>query len=115
MGVERNQSLFWREKEAVRPLDTVVWGLAVAACLAGAFVYVYPSIQSTNLMYDYSDRIRELNRDREFNKKLRLEIAALRSYDLIERKATREFGFVQPVPGQVVIIAKKGETTDGRP
>ncbi|MBF0171347.1 MAG: cell division protein FtsL [Nitrospinae bacterium] len=109
MGVDQNGGVAWREKGEVRPKDALAYALAVALVLVGAFVYVYPSLAATHLMYDYSDRIRELEQARELNKKLRLEIAALRSYDFIERRAVEGLGFVRPRPEQVVIIAKKRE------
>ncbi len=109
MGVDLTGGVAWREKGGVRITDALSYTVAVTFVLIGTFVYVYPSLTATHLMYDYSDRIRELEKARELNKKLRLEIAALRSYDYIERRAVEGLGFVRPRPEQVVIIAKKRE------
>ena len=40
----------------------------------------------------------------ETNKKLRLEIATLKSYARIERFATEELGMSKPKPEQVIVI-----------
>lgn len=85
----------------------VMYGASLALCLVSTLVYIYPSMRATSLMYDYSDRIKKLEKLKELNKKLKLETAALSSYDSIERRAIEKMGFVVPEADQVVIIAKK--------
>ncbi|MBI5814488.1 MAG: hypothetical protein HZB29_02630 [Nitrospinae bacterium] len=76
-------------------------------CLAATLIYVYPSIRATSLMYEYSARLRTFGELREMNKKLKLELSSVRSYDFVESRAISDLGFVFPGPGQVVIVAKK--------
>jgi regulator of replication initiation timing len=40
----------------------------------------------------------------EENKKLRLELAFLKSPDRLEKKALQELGFVNPQNGQIIIV-----------
>ncbi len=80
---------------------------AGALLLLSMLIYIYPSIQATNLMYEYSYSLERLAELKELNKKLKLEVSTLRSYDFIENEAFEKLGYVAPAPGQVVIIAKK--------
>ena len=98
---------FGREKVEFEARTVLVYAIVVALCLMGTLVYIYPSIRSTALMYEYSDRLKTLSELKELNKKIKLEISALRSYDFIEKRAVRDLGFMFPAPEQVVIIAKK--------
>ncbi len=83
------------------------YAISVFFLLVSAIVYIYPSICVTNLMYEYSGQLKTLSEVRELNTKMKLEIAALRSYDFIEKRAVEKLGFVFPAPDQVVIIAKR--------
>lgn len=98
---------FGREKARIRRRTIALYAVSMMLCLVAALIYVYPSIQSTNLMYDYSDRMRKLEALKDLNKKMKLELSSLRSYDYIEKKAVERLGYVFPEPEQVVIIAKK--------
>ena len=98
---------FGREKKRVSASAMIMYGVSLALCLASTLVYIYPSMRATSLMYDYSDRMKKLVELKELNKKLRLETAALSTYNSIEKRAVEKLGFVVPEPGQVVIIAKK--------
>lgn len=98
---------FGREKEQIRPAAVAVYGFACALCLMSTLVYIYPSMRATSMMYDYSNRLKKLEKLKEFNKKLKLETASLRSYYFIEKRAVEKLGFVFPSEEQVVIIAKK--------
>jgi len=107
MTGERSISSFAREKKLLCPKSIAAYMVSLVLVVGASLVYIYPSIKATSLMYDYSSRLRRLDRLKEVNKKLVLETAALRSYDFIEERATHKFGFIFPEPGQVVIIAKK--------
>lgn len=98
---------FSREKARFEAWVVMTYSAVVALCLVATLIYIYPSIRSTALMYEYSDRLRTLKKLKEFNKKMKLEISALRSYDFIEERAVNELGFQFPASGQVVIVAKK--------
>lgn len=98
---------FGREKANHPPAVVTAYALVVALVLSGMLVYIYPSIRAMSIMYEYSEKLKTLSELKELNKKLKLEISALRSYDFIEKRAVEELGFVFPAPNQVVIIAKE--------
>jgi len=98
---------FARDKERVSPLLVFKYALALCFTIMAMIVYIYPSIRATSLMYEYSMEYRKLNDIREINKGLKLEVATMRSLDLIEERAVSGMGFTFPAEGQVVIIAKK--------
>ncbi len=84
-----------------------MYGTAALLLVAASIFYIYPSIRATSLMYEYSAKMRRLEKEKELNKKLLLESSTLASYDRLEKKAIGKLGLVLPGPGQVVIIAKK--------
>lgn len=98
---------YGREKARLSGGAVAQYAVSVVLLMSAMLIYIYPSIRSTSLMYEYSRKFNELTELRELEKKVRLELSTLRSYDFIEKKAVEELGFVQPSPGQVVIIAKK--------
>ncbi|VAX18078.1 hypothetical protein MNBD_NITROSPINAE04-1421 [hydrothermal vent metagenome] len=98
---------FGREKARVGVKTVALYAISVALCLLATLIYIYPSIQATNLMYKYSGKLKTLSELNELNKKIKLEISSLASYDLIEKRAVEELGFIFPATNQVVIIAKK--------
>lgn len=98
---------YGREKARLGSAAVAQYAVSVVLLMSAMLIYIYPSIRSTSLMYEYSRKFNELTELRELEKKVRLELSTLRSYDFIEKKAVEELGFVQPSPGQVVIIAKK--------
>ncbi|MDH5511427.1 MAG: hypothetical protein OEZ32_13890 [Nitrospinota bacterium] len=98
---------FGRDKEKVNPLLMAQYAMALGFTILAMIVYIYPSIRATSLMYEYSMEYRKLTDLKEVNKALKLEVATLRSLDLIEERAVSGMGFTLPAEGQVVIIAKK--------
>ncbi|VAX17146.1 hypothetical protein MNBD_NITROSPINAE02-1339 [hydrothermal vent metagenome] len=98
---------FNREKVKVRGKAVALYTLSAILCLMAALIYIYPSIRVTGLMYEYFNHKKTLAGLKDINKKMNLEISALRSYDFIERRAVVDLGYVFPSHGQVVIIVKK--------
>jgi cell division protein FtsL len=70
----------------------------------GALLYVWSRIQVIRLGYEISDALKEERRLTEANKKLRLEIATLKSCPRIERFAAEELRMAKPKPEQVIVI-----------
>ncbi len=70
----------------------------------GALFYVWSRIQVIQLGYEISNTLKEERRLTEANKKLRLEIATLKSCPRIERFATEELRMTKPKPEQVIVI-----------
>ncbi len=98
---------YGREKERIGAKNIACLAVSMIMCLLAMLIYIYPSIRATSLMYEYSTLLGELEELKELNKKMKLEVSTLRSYDFTEKRAMNDLGYVLPAPGQVVIIAKK--------
>ncbi len=72
--------------------------------IGGSLFYVWSRIQVIQLGYEISTALKEERAHNGGNKKLRLEIATLKSYARIERLAAEELGMGKPKPGQVIVI-----------
>jgi cell division protein FtsL len=78
--------------------------LLLVFLIGGSLFYVWSRIQVIQLGYDISNALKEEKVLIEANKKLRLEIATLKSYVRIEKFATEELRMGKPKPGQVIVI-----------
>ncbi len=99
-----------REQEASSPLQGVNRNLVLAA-LAVALVFVACSLfyvwwhhQIISLGYEISKKSQEEQVLLKENKKLRLELAALKSPQRIENMALKELGFVNPQKEHLIIV-----------
>ncbi|MDQ1335342.1 MAG: hypothetical protein QG552_2292 [Thermodesulfobacteriota bacterium] len=66
--------------------------------------YVWSNFERTQIGYDVSQLKKEEMRLKEINRKLRLELALLRSPQNLESKAVKELGLRQPTPEQIVMV-----------
>jgi len=66
--------------------------------------YVWSNFEKTQIGYDLSQLKREEMRLREINRKLRLELALLKSTQNLEPKAVKYLGLRQPTPEQIVTL-----------
>jgi cell division protein FtsL len=66
--------------------------------------YVWSRIQVIQLGYEISNSLKEERALTEANKKLRLEIATLKSCARIEKFALEELSMSKPKPDQVIVI-----------
>lgn len=66
--------------------------------------YVWSTFESTKIGYDISKLKRQEMRLKEMNRKLRAELAFLKSPERIENKAVKELGLRQPRPDQIVVL-----------
>lgn len=98
---------YGRDKAHVSGMTVAHYVMSVVLLMLALLFYIYPSIRVTSLMYEYSKASRSLAQLKELNKKMKLELSTLSSYDFIEKRAMNDLGFVFPAQGQVVIIAKK--------
>ncbi len=74
--------------------------LLILSCL----FFVWSRIQVIQLGYEISAAVKEGRSLAEANKRLRVEIATLKSYKRIEKIAAEQLGMAKPRPDQVVII-----------
>ena len=72
--------------------------------IGGSLFYVWSRIQVIQLGYEMSDALKKERALTEANKKLRVEIATLKSYARIEKIAVEELGMTKPKPDQVIVI-----------
>jgi cell division protein FtsL len=72
--------------------------------ISGSLFYVWSRIQVIQLGYEISSALKEERALAEANKRLRLEIATLKSYARIEKIAVEELRMAKPKPDQVIVI-----------
>jgi cell division protein FtsL len=82
----------------------VLFILLMLFSIGGSLFYVWSRIQVFQLGYEISNALKEERALTEANKKLRLEIATLKSYARIEKLAVEELRMAKPKPEQVIVI-----------
>ncbi len=78
--------------------------LVMLLFIGGSLFYVWSRIQVIRLGYEISSALKEEKALTEVNKRLRLEIATLKSYARIEKFAVEELRMAKPKPEQVIVI-----------
>ena len=78
--------------------------LLVFFLMVGFLFYVWSRIRVIQIGYEISNALKEGKGFIDTNKKLRLEIATLKSYTRIERIAMEELRMAKPKPEQVIVI-----------
>ncbi len=85
--------------------DLVFVALVVAMVFIGcSLFYVWSHHQGISLGYETSQASLQEQKLLQENKRLRLELAALKSPSRIERLAVKELGLVQPQKEQLIIV-----------
>jgi cell division protein FtsL len=82
----------------------ILFTLLMLISIGGSLFYVWSRIQVIQLGYEISNALKEERVLTEANKKLRLEIATLKSYARIEKFAAEELRMTKPKPEQVIVI-----------
>ena len=72
--------------------------------IGGSLFYVWSRIQVIQFGYEISNALKQERVLTEENKKLRVEIATLKSYARIEKLAVEELRMAKPKPDQVIVI-----------
>ena len=109
MNQNRDRILWTGEDSKVRPKGIklnllILFTLLMLFFIGGSLFYVWSRIQVIQLGYEISNTLKEERALIEANKKLRLEIATLKSYVRIEKLAVEELRMVKPKPEQVIVI-----------
>jgi len=76
----------------------------VGVFIAGALISVYANQQVISLGYEISQANQEEQELLQLNKKLRLEVASLKSPGRIQGTALRDLGFTNPQKDQLIIV-----------
>ncbi len=82
----------------------ILFSLLMLFLIGGSLFYVWSRIQVIQRGYEISNAMKEERTLIESNKKLRLEIATLKSCARIERLALEELRMAKPRPEQVIVI-----------
>jgi cell division protein FtsL len=109
MNQNRDRILWTGEDSKVRPKGIklnllILFTLLMLFFIGGSLFYVWSRIQVIQIGYEISNAMKEERALTEANKKLRLEIATLKSYVRIEKLAVEELRMVKPKPEQVIVI-----------
>jgi cell division protein FtsL len=109
-ALSRSESrILWAETKvkprgaAPRP-GLFLFTLLMLFLIGASLFYVWSRIQVIQLGYEISNAIKQERALVEANKKLRVEIAQLKSYGRIEKIAVEELKMMKPAPNQVVVI-----------
>jgi cell division protein FtsL len=81
-----------------------LFALLMLFFVGASLFYVWSRIQVIQLGYEISSALKEEKTLVEANKRLRLEIATLKSYARIEKFAVEELRMTKPKPEQVIVI-----------
>ncbi len=106
----KEPSVLWTEKSSKKKssrttLQTVFWSsLFLLLVIGGSLFYVWSRIQVIHLGYEISRTLKEGKALTEANKRLRVEVATLKSYSRIEKIAVEELKMGKPKPDQVIVI-----------
>ncbi len=93
-----------KTKSASRRAPLFILTLFMLFLIGGGLFYVWSRIEVIQFGYEISNAIRAGRGLAEENKKLRLEIATLKSYARIEKFASEELGMFKPRADQVIVI-----------
>jgi len=101
--------VFWMEggvktRPISRKSNLLLFAVILLFLIAGSLIYVWSRIQVIQAGYEISNAMKAGRGLVEENKKLRVEVAALKSYARIEKIAAEELGMSKPRPHQVIII-----------
>lgn len=102
--------MLWTERGAKRKgggsllRRFLFFGLLLSLLVGASLFYVWTRIQVIQLGYEMSKALKENRELTEANKRMRLEVATLKSLSRIERIAIEELRMVKPKPDQVIVI-----------
>ena len=82
----------------------LLFSLLLLFLIGSSLFYVWSRIQVIQLGYEISNALKVERALTEESKKLRLEIATLKSYARIEKVAVEELRMAKPKPEQVIVI-----------
>jgi cell division protein FtsL len=93
-----------RPRSVSRRSNLLLFTILLFFVIGGSLVYVWSRIQVIQAGYEISDAMKAGRTGVEENKRLRVEVATLKSYTRIEKIAAGELGMSKPRPEQVIII-----------
>ena len=103
-GVRQKNSRARRSRVRLKGKEVFMISLILFFLMGTGISYVWSNFEKTQIGYDLSQLKREEMRMREINRKLRLELALLKSPQNLESRAVNDLGLRQPVPEQIVVL-----------
>ncbi len=103
-GVRVRNSRLKKRRLHVTKKQVVLIILMLFFFMGSGISYVWSNFEKTQIGYDLSQLKKEEMRLKEINRKLRLELALLRSPQNLEPKAVKDLGLRQPTPEQIVML-----------
>ena len=103
-GVRVKNSLRKKRRFHVTGKQIVLITLMLFFFMGSGISYVWSNFERTQIGYDVSQLKKEEMRLKEINRKLRLELALLRSPLNLEPKAVKDLGLRQPTSEQIVML-----------
>jgi len=91
-----------KKREPIRFIHFLV-ALFLLFLVAGIF-HVWVNFKRTQTGYELSQLKKEIARAEEYNRKLKLELASIKSPKHLEDKAVKDLGLRHPSPKQVVYL-----------
>ncbi len=93
-----------KRKSIFRKFHLLLFIIFILFLVGGSLFYVWSRIRVIQFGYEISSALKTGRELAESNKKLRLEIATLKSYARIEKIAVEELKMAKPKPDEVIVI-----------
>ncbi len=91
-------------KEPKRKIKTSTLLILVVVIMIELFLYTWCHVQSIHMGYKITSQLKQEKELKVIQKKLRLELAQLRSPERIMQIASKQLGLVLPDPDQVIVV-----------
>ncbi|MFH0786536.1 MAG: cell division protein FtsL [Pseudomonadota bacterium] len=91
-----------KEKRPLGPINYLI--VLLAFFVPGVLVYIWLHVQTVNFSYDIAKAQKQKRELSEMNKKLRVQLANLKSPERIEGIALTKLGLRPPAKGQIEIL-----------
>ena len=102
-GIRVNNAKSKKRRFSVTPRQILLITIMLLLLIGSSISYVWSNFEGTQIGYDLSQLQQKELKLKELNRKLRLELATLKSPQNLERR-TRGLGLRQPLPEQIVIL-----------
>jgi cell division protein FtsL len=103
-GVRVNRLKAKASKSGVSAKQILVAVFLLILLMGSGIGYVWSNFEGTQIGYDLTELKKEELRLLEINRKLRVELAYLKSLENIEKIAVEQLGLRHPSPEQIIIL-----------
>jgi len=103
-GIRVRNSRFKKRRSRFTRRQVFLIILMLFFFMGSGISYVWSNFEKTQIGYDLSQLKKEEMRFQEINRKLRLELALLKSPQNLASKAVKDLGLRQPNPEQIVML-----------